>query len=132
MPIYNVHAYETWRTKYTGVEAESMEDAVHLIENDAGGPACENEFADETQGYLVDLMDDAGELVESKYFDLLARTKATPEELALAREQHGDFDSCVEIDDDALTSKSDEPDAGGFYIQGWVWVDTTNNETEEE
>lgn len=51
---------------------------------------------------------------------------ATPEERAAAQDEHGSDD--VEIDDDALASRTDE----GTWVQGWVYVAMSDDEPEDE
>jgi hypothetical protein len=52
---------------------------------------------------------------------------ATPEEIRLAREEYAE-EGRIEIDDNAVASRSDE----GRYVQAWVWVANKEEETEEE
>lgn len=53
----------------------------------------------------------------------LRRDPATPEEIERARAEyaHGS-DDCLEVDDDACTSRA--PDGSGTWVQAWVWLAT--------
>lgn len=44
-----------------------------------------------------------------------------------ARAQYG-RDGIIEIDDNAVVSRGDDP---GAYVQAWVWVDADPDEDEE-
>lgn len=55
-------------------------------------------------------------------------TPATQEQIDAAREIH----QCneVEVDDNAGTSDSE--DGTGYWVQGWVWIDTPDDEDEDK
>jgi hypothetical protein len=76
MPHFDVHLYAVVRLKVTGVEADSPQNAarkaermVNLHDAVAGG---ETEYAEEIEGFLVDLLDESGQRIEgeSVYCDM--------------------------------------------------------------
>ena len=76
MPRFDVHIYAIARLKVACIEAESPQDAarkaermVNLHHAVAGG---ETEYAEEIEGFLVDLLDETGQWIEgeSVYCDM--------------------------------------------------------------
>lgn len=66
MPEYDVHLYPVVRVKVAGVEAESPEEAARKAEESLDLHALLShgvvEYADDLDGFLVDLLDEEGEV----------------------------------------------------------------------
>ena len=58
--------------------------------------------------------------------EAITSADATPEERSAAQDEHGSDD--IEIDDDALASRTDE----GVWVQAWVYVAMSDDEPEED
>ena len=75
MPKYDVHIYAIARLKVAGVEAGSPQDAARQAEQTVDLHHAialgEAEYADEIEGFVMDLLDKDGQRVEgqSVYFD---------------------------------------------------------------
>lgn len=51
---------------------------------------------------------------------------ASPEQIQAARAQYASDD--IEVDDNA--GISDPEDGSGYWVQAWVWIDSSHNEGE--
>ena len=75
MPKYDVHIYAVARLKVANVAADSSQDAVRnaeqIVDLHQALAAGEAEYADEIEGFLVDVLDETGRRIEgqSLYFD---------------------------------------------------------------
>jgi hypothetical protein len=76
MPRFDVHLYVIARLKVASVEADSPQDAArkaeHLVDLHQAVSAGDAEYADGIEGFLVDLLDEAGQRIEghSVYCDV--------------------------------------------------------------